>query len=149
MSELDEALSNPLKRAKRSGNVLAKIFWKTVYFYDIGPRQWGQLMRKYTFNRYIVPEQTVARRSETKNNLVTALLNHTPTFMQWQRGMRMLDIRRIDFCITLYRGPEMEELVIEESVTFPNTGSDVDIDDEVKGEKDGTGNKTESEHSDT
>lgn len=137
MNQLDEALSNPLKRAKHSGNVLAKIFWKAVYYYDIGNRQWGQLMRKYTFNRYIVPEQTVARRSEAKNNLTTALLNHTPTFMQWLRGMRMLDIRRIDFSVKLYRGDEMEELVIEESVVFPKTQIDDELEPADKEEKNG------------
>lgn len=122
-NELDEALSDPLKRSKRSGNILARLFWKAVHFYDIGYKEWNLLMRRYTTNVYNVPEQTVARRGEAKNNLTSALLNHTPTFMQFLRGMKLLDIRKVEFTVKLYRGDDMEELTLEESVTFPNNSS--------------------------
>ena len=129
-NELDEALSNPLKRAKMAKNVLSSIFWKAIEYYDINYKKWSASMRNYTTNVYNVPEQMVARRGEAKNNLTSALLHPMPTFMQFMRGMKFLDIRKMHITVKLYRGDKMEEVVIEETVIFPNNNGGANANNE-------------------
>ena len=107
---IQDALDMPWKHAKKASGALAYLFWSTYHHYDIPHKEWFELIRRYTLNPYNVPDQTAARRSEAKNNLVATLLNNTITWSQFLRGMRLLDIRTMGITVELHRESDVVEV---------------------------------------
>lgn len=100
---LQDALDAPLSHAKKASGALAFLFWSIYHHYDIPHGEWFELIRRYTLNPYNVPDQTAARRSEAKNNLIATLLNNTVTWSQFLRGLRLLDIRTMKITVEVER----------------------------------------------
>lgn len=121
-----EAFEDPVTQANRSQGVLAKLFWNTVANYRIAFSSWNRTLRNYVVDPMNVPEQTAARRSEARNNLGAAIINDNPTFLQFLRGFKAIDIRRFRITIETWRGDNEEYM----SVTHEHVLKNMDMEAE-------------------
>lgn len=108
-----EAFEDPIRQANRSQGILAKLFWNIVANYTIAFSSWNRTLRNYVSDPMNVPEQTAARRSEARNNLGAAIINHNPSFLQWLRALRAVDIRRFKITVETWRGDDGDYRVVE------------------------------------
>lgn len=133
MNKLDEALNNPIEKARNSDGILNKIFWLMIDQYKIRQVHWRRSLKKYVYNPYNVEEQTPTRRTEAKSNLISALTSNETTWMQWLRGLRSQDIRKIRISIDFYRGEDMvhKNVSLDVDLTYGNENSNGDIDGEA------------------
>lgn len=103
---IGSAVADPIEKAKRTPGILAKLFWGLVARSSVCNSAgrgdftiWDWRFRKYVTDPKNVPVQTAARRSEARNNLVSALMSDHPTFLQVLRGIVMLGNKRMRITI--------------------------------------------------
>lgn len=121
-----EAFEDPVRQANRSQGILAKLFWNTVANYTIQFSSWNRTLRNYVVDPMNVPEQTAARRSEARNNLGAAIINHNPSFLQWLRALKAVDIRRFKITVETWRGDNEDYRVVELEHVLKHTDESVE-----------------------
>lgn len=122
--DLLDALDNPERQISRSKGELNKIFWRVVDFYNINARQMYDGLRQYVSDPMNC-EQTTNRRTEERNNLISAMVRPSMTMYTWLRALKAIQIYRVEMDLKFYRGKEKR--VIEFSHTIDlHTVSDTD-----------------------
>ena len=101
------ALEDPIAQAKKSEGLLGKLFWGLMSQYNFNYAKWTHTFDKYVRDPRNVPEQTTNSRSWYRNNLVSALTGRNPSWLQFLRGLKAVDIRRIRVTIDVWQGERM------------------------------------------
>lgn len=116
-NSIREAIDNPVKQSKTAMNDLTRIYWLLYSMYNIHPRDFLESVRRYV-SRPEVCEQTSSKRTETKNNLFSAITKRSMTWLQFIRALKAADFRRIDIRITAYRGDRMERAELDYQINL-------------------------------
>ena len=119
------ALEDPISQAKKSEGLLGKLFWGIVSSYNFTYVKWNYTFDKYVRDPFNVPEQTTHRRNEHRNNLVSALTGRNPSWLQFLRGLKAIDIRRIRITFETWQGQAMTH----RTVTLESQLKDLPSDD--------------------
>lgn len=135
------ALEDPITQAKKSEGLLGKLFWGVISQYNFTYARWNHTFDKYVRDPLNVPEQTTNRRNECRNNLVSALTGRNPSWLQFLRGLKAVDVRRIRVTIDVWQGPNLiQRTVSTESILaeLPTEDSSLpaDMDDQRLNDQD-------------
>lgn len=124
--KIQVALEDPIAQAKKSEGLLGKLFWGIVSNYTFTYVKWTHTFDKYVRSPFNVPEQTTNRRNEHRNNLVSALTGRNPSWLQFLRGLKAIDVRKIRITFETWQGPNMTP----RSVTIESLLNDLPTTDE-------------------
>lgn len=116
-NNIRSAIEDPVKQSKVARNDLSRLFWLMYATYNIHPRDFIESVRRYV-SREEVCEQTANKRTETKNNLFSAITKRTMSWLQYIRALKAADIRRVDIKMTFYRGSRMERIDLEHQLNL-------------------------------
>lgn len=124
--DLLDALNDPERQISKSKGELNKIFWRIVDAYNIGARQMYEGLRAYV-NDPMNCEQTTNRRTEERNNLISAMIRPSMTMFTWIRALKAIGAVRIEMDIRVFRGRERKKIEFTHVINL-HTVSDTDED---------------------
>lgn len=122
--DLLDALADPERQISKSKGELNKIFWRVIDFYNIGARQMYDGLRNYV-NDPMNCEQTTNRRTEERNNLISAMVRPSMTMYTWMRALKAIQIYRVEMDLRFYRGKERRKIEFSHTIDL-HTVSDTD-----------------------
>lgn len=130
--ELLDALADPERQVRKSKGELNKIFWTAIIFYGVNARQLYEGLRRYV-NNPANCEQTTNRRTEERNNLISAILRPSMTMYTWIRALKAIEITRVEIDLRFFRGPEKRKIEFSHVIDLHTVS---ETDDEVTNDGD-------------
>lgn len=125
------ALENPKRQFHSSKGELNKVFWKLIIHYNIGLKSLYEGIMQYVSDPRNC-EQTTARRTETRNNLISTIMRDNLTWRYFIRALKAIQITRIEFNIRAYRG---KSKVVADIYHEINLHTVIDTDEDVSDEQ--------------
>lgn len=135
--DIIDALENPRRQLHMAKGELNKVFWKFIMHYNIGPKALYEGIMHYVSDPRNC-EQTTARRTETRNNLIATIMRPNLTWRYFIRALKAIQVTRIEISIRAYRGKSKLVADIVHEVDL-YTVIDTDEDDDDESSDDSTG----------